>query len=244
MSDVQYPPGYLEENVGYKVVITAIVFILLDSLFVILRYVARHLGRVPAGLDDYLIAAAWVVGLGESVLSIGITYLNPFKIMLRLTLHIGTAVFVESFGFGHHSAALRESNPGALVANAKGDIAHIVLYCVSCVLPRLAIIYLYLRIFLQHSYRIICYITAAALVGIFSSLAIVSGFQCTPFSYIWDKTINGHCINTAALYRWSSLPNVIADVVLLILPLPTVWNLHAPRNVKVGLFAIFTAGNM
>ena len=78
MSGTQYPPGYFEENVGYKAVITAGVFIFLDTFFVILRYVARHLGKVPAGLDDYLIAASYVVNLGEGILSIGKTCLNLF----------------------------------------------------------------------------------------------------------------------------------------------------------------------
>ena len=157
---------------------------------------------------------------------------------------IEIVVFVEKFGFGRHSAALKELDPGLLVANVKAEIAYVILYYFSCVLPRLAILCLFLRIFPQRSYRITCYITGAALIGTFSSLAIVSGFQCTPFSYLWDKTINGHCININALYRLASLPNVTADIVLLILPLPTVWNLHVPRNVKVGLLIIFTTGSM
>ena len=76
MSDTQYPPGYLEENVGFKVVITAAVFIFLDTFSVVLRYLSRYLGKVPVGLDDYLIAAAYAVGLGESILSIGNTSLR------------------------------------------------------------------------------------------------------------------------------------------------------------------------
>ena len=239
-----YPLGYLEENAGYKVVITAILFMFLGTFFVTLRYIARYLGKVPVGVDDYLVAASLVFCLGQGLLSIGRSSCLTGALVMGPTYILRETVFVKRFEFGRHSAALEESNPEDLIVNAKGEIAVDILYCVSCVLPRLAILWLYLRIFPQRSHRMACCITAVVLAGVFSSLAILSGFQCIPLSYLWDKTIAGHCIDIDALFRWSSLPNIVADVVILALPLPAVWKLNAPRNVKVGLAVTFTTGSV
>ena len=50
-----YPPGYLDEYIGYRLTGVAIAFIVLNITFVTLRFVARRLGKVPMGIDDILI---------------------------------------------------------------------------------------------------------------------------------------------------------------------------------------------
>jgi hypothetical protein len=60
----------------------------------------------------------------------------------------------------------------------------------------------------------------------------------------WDITIVGaKCIQTRDIYLGGSVPNVILDLVLVALPIPHVWRLHAPlaqRVVLAGMFALGT----
>jgi hypothetical protein len=67
-------------------------------------------------------------------------------------------------------------------------------------------------------------------------------FSCIPVQAAWDITIVGaKCIPTRSIYLGGSVPNVILDLVLVIMPLPHVWRLHAPvaqRIVLAGMFAL------
>ena len=65
------PPGYAEEYSGDRLRDTAIAFIVLEVGFVTLRYISRALGKLPIGIDDYLMIPALVVCLGVDALSIG-----------------------------------------------------------------------------------------------------------------------------------------------------------------------------
>ncbi|KAL8818167.1 MAG: hypothetical protein Q9191_008000 [Dirinaria sp. TL-2023a] len=45
-------------------------------------------------------------------------------------------------------------------------------------------------------------------------------------------------------YRWASLPNLITDIIMLILSLPLVWKLHIGTSQKVGLSLTFLTGSI
>ena len=69
-------------------------------------------------------------------------------------------------------------------------------------------------------------------------------FNCIPVQAVWDITIKGaKCIETRAIYIGGSVPNVILDVIIVGMPIPYVWRLHAPlaqRLLLAGMFALGT----
>lgn len=68
---------------------------------------------------------------------------------------------------------------------------------------------------------------------------------CKPIKYNWDKTIpGGHCGDLNGIFRWTSLPNLITDIAMLILPLPMIWKLHTGLSQKIGLSPTFVTGSM
>lgn len=118
-------------------------------------------------------------------------------------------------------------------------------YLPAVVLPKLAILVLYLRIFTERTGRTICWAVAALLIANCLGTMIAGFCMCIPLQYLWNRTIpGGHCININAWYRWSSLVNIITDVVMLILPLPTVWKIQSSRKIKIGLTITFATGSM
>ena len=61
----------LVEYNGGPITVTAITFIVLNTIFVALRFLSRHYQRAPFGVDDILIFLAWllIMGLCATLLS-------------------------------------------------------------------------------------------------------------------------------------------------------------------------------
>lgn len=74
---------------------------------------------------------------------------------------------------------------------------------------------------------------------------IISLTLCRPFKFNWDRTLpGGSCYNEAAFYAWGSLPNILTDIAILIIPLPVIWKLQTSKNMKIGLILTFLTASM
>ena len=148
-------------------------------------------------------------------------------------------------GVGYHLPAVLRADPEKVILWAKCLVAMEWIYGLAVVLPKLAILGFYLRIFVTKPYRRTTHLLIGAVVCTFLATGLTAMFQCIPLSYIWDKTNpNGRCFNVLAFYRWISLPNILTDTSMLILPIPMVWKLNASSNKKVGLTIGFLTGSM
>lgn len=89
-------------------------------------------------------------------------------------------------------------------------------------------------------YAIGAYVVAFAIATMFGAL-----LQCTPIHYGWDRLygrMQGRCVDLKAEVLSTAVLNTLADVALLILPIPTLWNLQMPLKQKLGLCVIFLLG--
>ncbi len=151
-------------------------------------------------------------------------------------------VFVKYGGAGRHVVTVTQ---GELVAWLKLIFAEEFLYLLSALLPKLAILCLYLRIFTQRRYRNATYGIAIVMFLNWLTGCLMGLLICKPVAYSWDKTIpGGYCGDIMAAYRWASLPNLITDVAMLLLPMPVIWNLHTGLSQKIGLTLTFITGSM
>lgn len=92
---------------------------------------------------------------------------------------------------------------------------------------------------------------AVRVVGGFVITYNVCGFIaglviCQPYSknYDWAGVIVGKCGDVKTYYEWLSAINVISDVIVLLLPLPFVYNLQMQLRKKIVLFLMFSVGFM
>ena len=76
-SPSQPSPEYLAENNGGPLLATAVAFIVLQIVFVTLRFAARWLKKRPIDLDDYFIVSALLFCLGLNATSIGTYHFEP-----------------------------------------------------------------------------------------------------------------------------------------------------------------------
>ena len=51
-------------------------------------------------------------------------------------------------------------------------------------------------------------------------------------------------MDVASFYVYCSIPNIITDVVILLLPLPMIFTLHISQSQKLGLSMVFLLGTM
>lgn len=68
--------------------------------------------------------------------------------------------------------------------------------------------------------------------------------QCRPLSGVWDPTANAKCINPKGLWIVMGSLNVLTDLLLLVLPLPSLWRLQMRRRTKVQVAGIFSIGGL
>ncbi|KAI1460206.1 hypothetical protein F4805DRAFT_418594 [Annulohypoxylon moriforme] len=218
-----FPPGYAEQDLGPRTQAVAIAFIVLEVVIVTLRFSTRAIYKSRWGFDDYLIVPGLVFALGVCAITI-------------IEVHIA--------GVGRHLAVLYATNPGAVVNWAKCGYAIECLYGVGVAFPKLSILASYLRIFTTKPYRITTYILIFLVSAIGLSVVVTSLSSCHPFSARWDTNLYvTNCINAPRFWQASNIPNVITDVMMLILPLPVVWGLHIDLKQKLALTGIFVLGS-
>lgn len=237
-----YSPAYLAEYIGYQVIGVAIAFMVLETVFVILRSLARRKTLSPLGWDDYLIIPALVVNLGMCAHGISQSTTTLRRHGTRLK---SSTVMVNITGAGHHlPAVIIQHGPAKLVVWSKMIYASIWIYSVAVVLPKMSILCLYLRIFVRKPQRITCYVLMGVLITHMISTVFAATFECTPVAHLWDKTIAGHCFDAVAFYRIASLPNIITDVIMLFLPMPMIWHLKLSTARRISLTFVFLTGSM
>lgn len=135
-------------------------------------------------------------------------------------------------------------DPATIITYLKLQTGIEIIYMGSITFPKLIIVTLYLKIFTDRISRAITWVMGLILVlFFFGGLGLALGL-CQPYAFKWDKTINGHCGNILAGYQWVSIPSIITDVFILILPIPTIWRLQMNQYRKAGLTLTFMTGGL
>lgn len=91
-------------------------------------------------------------------------------------------------------------------------------------------------------YTVLSYSIAFVITSVLGVL-----LQCSPISYGWQRIYEhtrGRCVNLKALAVSTAALSTVADVALLILPIPTLLNLRMPYKQKLGLCGIFLLGGL
>ncbi|KAB5566123.1 integral membrane protein [Coniochaeta sp. 2T2.1] len=205
------------EDQGWKMYITAVVMIIASGLFVIARLTTRIWMHGKLGWDDFTIVLALA-----------------FSIVLSTMMCLA----IEN-GYGMHKADLTKAE---LSLCLKQFFVAQTPYKITVGLNKVAIILLYLRIFISKPFRITAY--AALFIVSAWTIATVGATigQCVPISGAWDKTVKAQCINNDRFWVAYAVGNIITDVMVLVLPIPSILALKLNKRDKVLLCGIFLLG--
>lgn len=255
-------PGAVDTSYcGDSLMGVSIAIAVLQVLIVILRFYARSVQRVALASDDYLILLA-LVGL---FLVPGVFFQSPVANVVQIaslgqsSLYIvctcscsrskqaptNSHTVLQVAGLGYHLEYVLQT-PEKLVALQKGLVANQVLDFPFTVTPaKISILLFYARIFTTTNFRILAGMAGAIVLAHGISVFFAAIFQCLPVQYAWDKNIpGGSCFDQQAFYRYVSPPNILTDVLILIMPLPFVWRLHTRLTQKIALTGVFLLGGL
>ena len=173
---------------------------------------------------------------------------------------------VQVAGVGRHTASYGAEAPDKLGKWAKvgivlipiriammvltpraGQILYfeLLVYSFAIPLPKLVVLFFYIRIFPNPKFKMAVYSVAAFVIAWCPATFFTDIFQCNPIAFAWDKTIKGGtCINVLAFFQYISVPIVMSDVAVLALPLPMIWQLHMTTKQKLALSAVFMLGSL
>jgi hypothetical protein len=158
----------------------------------------------------------------------------PFENITR-TLYVRTLIFLPPSGLPNASNQHR-FQLFAIVVN---------LYPPTIALIKISMLLLYLRLFPSTTLRIatITILTLTAIWGLVYTL--INVFICNPRNYAWeqwDGEHEGKCMDQQAILMSHAIMNIVLDVVVIALPLPTLLRLKLGRDKKVGVCVMFVIG--
>ncbi|MCJ1252151.1 hypothetical protein MMC30_009389 [Trapelia coarctata] len=120
-----------------------------------------------------------------------------------------------------------------------------VLYVLAICLVKVSILLQIHRIFAPPRNTVL-YVLIWGLVAInsllYTAIGLVTIFQCTPRERIWNPLIPGTCVNEYAVFISGASMNLVSDLILLILPLHSVWKLQMKLKRKLQVSAVFATG--
>ncbi|KAH7317548.1 integral membrane protein [Rhexocercosporidium sp. MPI-PUGE-AT-0058] len=218
-STTTYSQEFLNQETGNLLTALSALFIALNTIFLALRFYARSTTPRGTGWDDVFIVFSYVANIALCIVSI---------------------LIVPYGGVGLHLARVKMTNPHLLTGWAKGILAIELIYLTAVALPKLSVLCLYLRIFTTKSSRRLAQAIIIFIAVNWAAFMVAVCFQCIPLAYWWDRTIpGGKCFNVQAFYRIMCVPNIVTDIVVMVLPIKVVVELKLPTIKKIALFIVF-----
>ncbi|KAL5370871.1 hypothetical protein DPSP01_014623 [Paraphaeosphaeria sporulosa] len=208
---------YLDQRVS-------IAFIVIDTAFLLLFYVSRYYSPKAVGTPMLVCnTLCYVLCLGSAVTGI-------------LMSQIG--------GVGYHVATLPVSTFQTWLKLSK--VLEFT-YTLAVMFGKLAALLLYYTIFNIRVYRRII-IGIGVIIILQGIVAVVLAFSiCRPFRYFWMQAADindGDCGDVMLFYKSYSIPSLVTDVMMLVLPWPILVKLKIATAEKVGLILTFLAASL
>ncbi|KAE8418976.1 hypothetical protein BDV36DRAFT_308230 [Aspergillus pseudocaelatus] len=215
-------PGDFEhpnQNLRRSIIIALYFAFILSTTAVALRLLARRLNGTRLYLDDYLILIALLFKYGCS---------------------IGVTILLFN-GLGSHITMIPQKN---LTVYLKIGWSNPLVYTSCIAFIKLSVLALYKRLFSTPRMILAANIVACFVILWALSVCVVGILLCLPVNKFWDPTVPGSCLDSAQYYYGQQIPNILTDVVLLIMPLKCVWALPISRTQRVLLSGVFVTGGL
>jgi hypothetical protein len=118
-------------------------------------------------------------------------------------------------------------------------------YGVMIGLAKIAVLWLYRRVFSPHRWSLFDNVIVALIAIIFTFYAVTSMvkiFECSPRDKIWNKSLPGKCVEIKWVLNISGGFNTVTDWIILLLPIHAVSKLQMDKLKKILVVLAFTFG--
>ncbi|KAJ5493059.1 hypothetical protein N7539_001805 [Penicillium diatomitis] len=200
-----------------EIQVPTIIFLIIMPLFVVTRIWSRVKTKSGLGWDDWTILASATCAI------------------VVMALMLASC----AYGFGQHIRNL--AKPNRLMTLKLFFISQ-AFYKLTINLTKMSILLLYLRIFIQRWFRIVCF-TLLIIISCYMIAALFASiFQCTPVARAWDKSIAGHCINITTNWYANAGFSIATDLMILALPMYPIYHSKMAVRRKIALMMVFAFG--
>lgn len=114
----------------------------------------------------------------------------------------------------------------------------------SSFIAKVSICALYARVFVDPKFRRKVRFVLYFLTGHFVLYLFLAALQCVPVQSVWDRTIDGHCLNLFAISYTGAAGSILEDILLIIMPIPELMKLQLGRQKKLALGFMFAVGSL
>lgn len=126
---------------------------------------------------------------------------------------------------------------------AKALFANELILTLSTSTSKLSVVFFYGRIFSSiRWFKLLLWVVGAIIWAVLISIEGTTIGFCSPVPKIIHPEIPGKCISEWYLLLVSGIPNMLIDIILLLLPLPMLWRIKASTTKKVGITVVFVCG--
>ncbi|TLD31300.1 hypothetical protein PspLS_01876 [Pyricularia sp. CBS 133598] len=203
-----------------KSTIYAVNFVLLTfaTILVALRFYTRFYILNLVGPDDWLVLLS----------------------LIFFAALVACELLLESRGLGHHIGTLPK--PDGFKTYLQTFWVSIQIYNFAVAIIKMAFLAQYYRIMTLKKMRQWVLIVTG-IVGAWSISQIFMGiFICVPVSGFWDPRPDMRCLPELTTWYANAIGNIIADLMIIALPLPMIKGLNLPGTQKLVLVGIFCLG--
>jgi hypothetical protein len=110
---------------------------------------------------------------------------------------------------------------------------------------KLALLTVYIQLSPQKWFRIAAWFSIVVVALYTSVITLLMFFHCHPVRRAFDfKIQSGYCLDAGVLYMATAVSNIITDVMLFVLPIPTILKLKMSRSHKIACILIFGIGSL
>ncbi|RPA83998.1 hypothetical protein BJ508DRAFT_317650 [Ascobolus immersus RN42] len=118
-------------------------------------------------------------------------------------------------------------------------------YLLSLAMVKFSILAFYLRLSKEKTFRYSVY-AVMAVVGVYTVIMLfVNIFECPGrVADAWGPNFPAGCNDLVIVYYWQASFNILTDIIILVLPFPTLRRLQVNQAKKWALFGIFGVGSI
>ncbi|KXX73521.1 hypothetical protein MMYC01_209834 [Madurella mycetomatis] len=192
-------------------------FVTLCSVTIVVRFWSARIQKRKLYGDDFLVLIAHISMLAMA----------------------GVAIWGLANGLGNTATELSVDE---LKVQAQVLVGASVTWAVSTTVVKMAVLWLYTRIFDTLIFKRIAYglFAVCACYGI--SFLVVFITHCSPVSQEWDPVPWGTCNDLTKSQLASNSINAILDIAIVVLPMPPLWSLKMALRKKVVVMTMFGFG--
>ncbi|KAL2022202.1 hypothetical protein VTK56DRAFT_5812 [Thermocarpiscus australiensis] len=121
-------------------------------------------------------------------------------------------------------------------------VSYELIFAMSTFTIKLSVLFFYLRVFVNPAMRLATKVTLGFVCAWTCANILQVFLICRPFRATYDPTVKGECGDQIASFIAIGAFNIITDVIILSLPIPTVWSLKTSSRAKAGLTGVLMIG--